>query len=181
MSAKLMLTTLLGLSLGVMAASVYTVDAREVAVVTSFGASIKTVTEPGLYVRVPWPIHQVVRFDQRARLLMVPPAEVLTKDKKNLVVEPFVVWRISNPQLYLEAVANRGGGPDVASAVAEEQISSMVVAAIGDGMGKRDFKQVLGVESAGTDILPASVTDGVAEQAASRLGVPEQGKGAELV
>jgi len=81
------------------------------------------------------------------------------------------VWRVSDPQLYLEAVANRGGGAEAASKVAEEQISSMVVAAIGDGMGKRDFQQVLGVASAETEILPPTVTQGVAEQASARLGV----------
>ena len=49
----------LGLLIGLGAiagASIYTIDAREVAVVTSFGATVKTLTEPGLYFRAPWPI-----------------------------------------------------------------------------------------------------------------------------
>ena len=49
--------------------SIYTVDAREVAVVTLFGKPVKTVMEPGLQAGLPWPLHQVVRFDKRTQLL----------------------------------------------------------------------------------------------------------------
>ena len=54
------------LSLSCLAASVYSLDARELGVVTSFGKPVETVTEPGLHLRVPWPIHQVQTFYQRA-------------------------------------------------------------------------------------------------------------------
>ena len=98
------------LATGILGGSVYTVDAREVAVVTLFGKPVETLTEPGLKVRLPWPIHEVVRFDKRAQLLSVEPAEVLTRDKKNLVVEAFLLWRISDPERFLEAVGTEGTG-----------------------------------------------------------------------
>ena len=59
--------------------------------------------EPGLQAGLPWLLHQVVRFDKRTQLLTVEPAEVLTRDKKNLVVEAFLLWRISDPERFLEA------------------------------------------------------------------------------
>ena len=78
------------LAAALVGSSVYTVDAREVAVVTLFGKPVKTITDPGLQAGLPWPLHQVVRFDKRTQLLSVEPAEILTRDKKNLVVEAFL-------------------------------------------------------------------------------------------
>jgi membrane protease subunit HflC len=75
---KLLLGCLVAAAL--LSASLYTVDAREVVVVTQFGKPVETVIAPGLKVRAPWPLHQVIRYDSRVRLLSVPPSEVLTKE-----------------------------------------------------------------------------------------------------
>jgi membrane protease subunit HflC len=143
--------------------SVYTVDAREVAVVTLFGKPVATVTEPGLRLRAPWPIHEVVRFDSRSQLLSVEPAEVLTRDKKNLVVEAFVLWRVADPERFLEAV----GTPEAA----ETQLSDLVVSRIAAGLGQRDFKELMAVGSDTSAMLPAELAAGVAAVGRERLGV----------
>jgi len=155
----------LALLVGTLAGAVYTVDAREAAVVTMFGAPVRTVTEPGLYVRAPWPLQEVVRFDQRARLLAVPPTEMLTQDKKNLVVEPFVLWRVADPQLFLEAV----GTPEVA----ETQLGDLAVSRIAASLGKREFGNLMAVQDTATanPMLPTNLREGVAEVAARRLGI----------
>jgi membrane protease subunit HflC len=142
---------------------VYTVDAREVAVVTLFGKPVATVTEPGLRLRAPWPIHEVVRFDSRSQLLSVEPAEVLTRDKKNLVVEAFVLWRVADPERFLEAV----GTPEAA----ETQLSDLVVSRIAAGLGQRDFKELMAVGSDTSAMLPAELAAGVAAVGRERLGV----------
>ena len=149
-----------------LAGAVYTVDARETAVVTMFGAPVRTITEPGLYARAPWPLQEVVRFDQRARLLAVPATEMLTQDKKNLVVEPFVIWRVADPQLFLEAVGT--------AEVAETQLGDLAVSRIAASLGKREFGNLMAVQesdSAANPMLPVSLRDGVAEVAARRLGI----------
>ncbi len=153
------------LSTGLMASALTTVDAREVAVVTLFGAPVRTITEPGLYVRAPWPLHEVVRFDRRARLLAVPAAEMLTQDKKNLVVESFVLWRVADPQLFLEAV----GTPEAA----ETQLGDLAVSRIAAALGQREFGTLMAVRdnSTPTPMLPHSLREGVAEVALRRLGV----------
>ena len=51
-------------------------------------------------------------------MLTVEPTEVLTRDKKNLVVETFVLWKVSDPERFLEAV----GTPETA----ETQLSDLV-------------------------------------------------------
>jgi membrane protease subunit HflC len=156
------------LSIGLLAAfaltgSVYTVDAREVAVVLFFGKPVETVTEPGLKMRLPWPLHQVVRFDKRAQLLMVEPAEVLTRDKKNLVVEAFLLWRISDPERFLEAV----GDPDVA----RTQLSDLVVSRIAAALGNRDFSELMTTEETQVAMLPADLLPGIAAVGSKRLGI----------
>lgn len=146
-----------------LAGSVYTLDAREVAVVTLFGAPVRTVLEPGLYLRAPWPLHEVVRFDRRARLLDVAPAELLTADKKNLVVEAFVVWRVSDPERFLETVG--------AEEAAETWLSDLVVSRVAAGLGQREFSDLMNVEASAQDLLPSDVLKDVARIALERLGV----------
>ena len=132
---KLRIGLALGLSLGLLASTVTVVDAREVAVVTAFGKPVRTLTDPGLSFRAPWPIHQVVRFDSRIRLLQVSPQELLTRDKKNLAVEAFVAWRVQDPELYLEAVGS--------TEVAELQLSDLALSRIAAGLGQRDFSELV--------------------------------------
>ena len=155
-------------------ASVYTVDAREVAVVLSFGAPVRTVTQPGLYLKAPWPLHDVVRFDRRARVLIAPPSELLTQDKKNLVVEAFTLWRVEDPQRFLEAF--RPPGVDVVRwedlvASAELRLGDLVTSRIAGALGKKEFTELLAVESSSVELLPVEVAEAITAHAAERFGV----------
>ena len=143
--------------------SVYSLDAREIAVVTLFGKPVKTVTEPGLQVRLPWPVHQVVRFDRRAQLLSVEPAEVLTKDKKNLVVEAFLLWRVTDPERFLEAVGSQDG--------AKTQLSDLVVSRIAAGLGNREFSDLMTTDGQAVTMLPDDLLPGVVATVQERLGI----------
>ena len=143
--------------------SIYTVDAREVAVVTLFGKPVTTVMEPGLQAGLPWPLHQVVRFDKRTQLLTVEPAEVLTRDKKNLVVEAFLLWRISDPERFLEAVGT--------TEVANTQLSDLVASRIAAALGNRDFGELMTTEGDAVAMLPENLLSGIAEIGTKRLGI----------
>lgn len=161
--ADLRLAALGLVPLVVLGASVFTLDAREVAVVTSFGAPVRTIVEPGLYLRAPWPLHEVVRFDARARVLQVSAAELLTADKKNLVVEAFCIWRVSDPQRFLEAV----GTPEAA----EAQLGDLVTSRVAAEIGKVELAGVLNTDPNTGDLLPAAVRTDVATTATERFGV----------
>lgn len=143
--------------------SVYTVDAREVAVVTLFGKPVKTVTEPGLQAGLPWPLHQVVRFDKRTQLLSVETAEVLTRDKKNLVVKAFLLWRISDPERFLEAVGT--------TEIANTQLSDLVASRIAAALGNRDFGELMTTEGDAVSMLPDDLLNGIADIGKERLGI----------
>lgn len=145
-----------------LASTPYTVDAREVAVVTLFGRPVRNLSAPGLYLRAPWPLHQVTRYDRRARLLDVPPTEVLTKDKKNLVVETFVVWRVADAERFLSTV----GTPEAA----ETQLSDLVVSRVAASFGQRDFSLLMSTEAAQA-LIPQDLPVDVAAVAQERLGI----------
>lgn len=160
------LVALLLALLALPAAVLFTVDATETVVVTSFGEPVRTITEPGLYVRAPWPVHQAVRYDRRARVLPVEPAETLTRDKKNLVVEPFVVWRVHDAQRFLETV----GDP----AIAETQLGDLVVSRIAAALGQRDFSELMKVDADGAapdELLPPQILEDLRALSRKRLGV----------
>ncbi|HJN74866.1 MAG TPA: protease modulator HflC [Myxococcota bacterium] len=162
MKRKLVTGAVVAIVCAACVSTLYTVDAREVAVVTFFGKPVANRIEPGLYVRAPWPLHQVTRYDRRARLLDVEPAEVLTRDKKNLVVEAFVLWRVADPERFLESVGS--------AEAAETQLSDLVVSRIAASFGQREFHDLMKVGGS-EPTLPADVVTATAEVANARLGV----------
>ncbi len=157
----------LAVALGaVLSASVFTLDARELGVVTRLGAPVKTVLEPGLNVRLPWPIEQVQRFDSRSHLLQVEAIEVLTQDKKNLVVEAFAVWRIEDPLRFLEAV----GTAELGAA----RLEDLVVSRLAASLGNVAYADLLAVRADATALLPEQALAQVREGAKTRLGIEVQ-------
>jgi membrane protease subunit HflC len=130
------------------------------------GAPVKTVLEPGLNLRLPWPIEQVQRFDSRSHLLGVEAIEVLTQDKKNLVVEVFAVWRIQDPLRFLEAV----GTAELGAA----RLEDLVVSRLAASLGNVAYADLLAVRDDATALLPALALAQVREGAATRLGIEVQ-------
>lgn len=82
----------------------FTVEEGESAVVTTFGKPERAIEEPGLYLRWPWPIQKVYRFDSRVHVLEGTFEETLTKDGKNILIAVYAGWRITEPIKFLERV-----------------------------------------------------------------------------
>ena len=78
-----------------MAICAFQLRINEVAVVTTFGKP-SVVSEPGFQWRLPWPMQQVRLFDNRTHVLSGTQEEVTTGDSINLVVRPFLTWRIDD-------------------------------------------------------------------------------------
>src|SRR4030067_2136916 len=74
----------------------YTVDQTQSALVHQLGKPVKVVTEPGLNLKPPF-IQTVIYFDNRRLIYDATPSVVLTKDKKNLVVDNYARWMIVDP------------------------------------------------------------------------------------
>lgn len=88
--------------------SVFTVDITEHALVLQLQEYKKTISKPGLYFKIP--ILQEAKFFSKQLLVNdAEPAEVITKDKKNLLVDSFSMWRIVDPLKFLQTVRSEAG------------------------------------------------------------------------
>src|SRR5215475_1687740 len=83
----------------------FQVRQSESAVVTTFGAPTRQITEPGLKLKAPWPIERVHKFDQRIQNFEDIPAEGLTKDGFNLITSVYVGWKIVKPEAFFPKFA----------------------------------------------------------------------------
>ena len=84
--------------------SVFIVDATEQIVILPLGKPVRNITKPGLNFKVPFPFQAKISFDNRLLEYDSPPAEILSKDKKTLIVDNYVRWRIIAPLQFLKTV-----------------------------------------------------------------------------
>ena len=84
--------------------SIFIVDETEQVVVLQFGKPVRIITEPGLHIKVPFPIQEKNVFDNRLLEYDSPPEEILSKDKKSLIVDNYVRWQIVDPLQFLKTV-----------------------------------------------------------------------------
>ena len=91
--------------LAILGSSIFTVDQRQHAIVFQLGEVRDVISKPGLYFK--WPMIQNVRyFDKRILTLDTSePERYITSEKKNVLVDSFVKWRIVDPRLYYVSVA----------------------------------------------------------------------------
>lgn len=123
----------------VLGASIFTVDQRQYAIIFQLGEVRDEINEPGLYFK--WPLIQNVRFfDNRILTLDNPePERFITSEKKNVLVDSFVKWRIVDPRLYYISVAGD-------EARAKTRLSQTVNAGLREEFGKRTVHDVVSGE-----------------------------------
>ena len=76
------------------------VDETELVLVQRFGRIVAVYDQPadkGPHLKWPWPMETSLRFDRRLRLSAPPGRELFTRDRKNLIVEAYVGWKIPEP------------------------------------------------------------------------------------
>ena len=121
----------------------YVVDATEYIVRTRFGRPVAVVTEPGLHARVPL-VDAVSRLDARLLYFDAPSAEFLTNDKKNIVVAPFVLWRIEEPLKFLQTLVTRES--------AEARLADLVASETGAALGAVPFTRLVSAVAGEADL-----------------------------
>ena len=95
------LVILIIILLSVVTSAFYTVQENEYALVVRFSKVVDTVQSPGLYFKVPM-IDEVKYFPKTKLFYDVKPSEVLTSDAKNMTVDSFLVWRITDPFVFYQ-------------------------------------------------------------------------------
>ena len=103
----------------------FSVRETEFVLVTQFGRPVRTITTAGLHMK--WFFQTNLYFDKRLRIYNPRPSEFLTQDKKNLVIDNYVAWRIQNPERFVQTV----GDPTAAEMRLHDIIWSGLSAALG--------------------------------------------------
>jgi membrane protease subunit HflC len=160
MSARLNLILLVvALVFFTLSSTIFFVDQRERVIKFKLGQIAKSDYEPGIHVKIPF-INNIRRFDGRVLTLDTAPARYLSGEKKNVLVDSFVLWRISDVASYYTSM--RGN---------EEQAQSRLSQIIKDGLrgefGKRTIQELV---SGDRNEMVASIID-EANKLSSEFGI----------
>ena len=98
----------LALVIALASMSMFTVHITQSAVLLELQKPKEIITEPGLYFKIPF-IQKIRYFSKQLLDNDSPPAEVITRDKKNLLIDNFSLWRITDPLKFLETVRSVNG------------------------------------------------------------------------
>jgi membrane protease subunit HflC len=115
--------------------TIYAVDEREKVIVVRFGQILRFEDKPGLHVKMPF-LDDARYFDSRILTIDADPQPFLTREKKYVVVDSFVKWRVFDAQRYFLTV---GGQENEARRRLEQVINS----GLRDEFGKRDLHIVV--------------------------------------
>jgi len=128
------------IALVIAASTMFIVDQRQVAVIYALGEIKEVITEPGLKFKMPPPFQNVVFLDKRVQSLDSPETRpIFTAEKKSLVIDWLVKWRVSDPRQFI-----RNNGADIRNA--ENRLAPIVQAALNEEVTKLDVRQVLSTE-----------------------------------
>jgi membrane protease subunit HflC len=160
--------------------SLYTVSETQFALITQFGRPVRTVTQAGLHGK--WFFQRALLFDKRLRVYNPAPSEFLTRDKKNLVIENYVAWRIEDPGRFVQSVG------DVPSA--EMRLHDIIWSGLSAAIGNADLDSLVSTDQTkleNTSILDSITASsdraaleqyglGIEDVRIKRLNLPEQNK-----
>lgn len=114
---------------------VFTVGEREKAIKLFLGEITEKEYEPGLHFKIPL-LERVYKFDKRILTLDVQPERVLTNEKKNVIVDSFIKWRIDDAETFF----TRLGGIE---SRANSRLTQFVREGVKDAFGQRTIREVV--------------------------------------
>ena len=115
--------------------SIFIVDETNQVVILQLGKPVKTVTNPGINVKLPFPFQEKITFDDRLLEYDSPPEEILSKDKKSLIVDNYVRWKIVDPLQFLKTVQ--------AIPTAKSRMDDIVYSELRRELGTHDMVEII--------------------------------------
>lgn len=106
--------------------------------VARFGRPLRAATRPGLHWKLPWPIDRAILLDMRRRVYETGLTEMLTRDKKNVIVRTFVVWRVGDPLTFVQSIGEE--------AAAEGKLDGLLTNAAIGTLGGHDLSALVSTE-----------------------------------
>ncbi len=147
------------LLVGLLLSSLFVVNQWEMAIKLQFGKIVDSDYEPGLHFKIPL-IQNVRKFDGRIQTMDSNPERFLTIEKKDVIVNSYAKWRITNAAQYF-----RSTGDNVANAT--RLLSERINTSLRDEFGKRTIQEVISGERA--EIMALLTKD--ADEKAAELGI----------
>ena len=133
----------------------YTVAENEYAYTLRFSEIVNVTKEAGLHFKLPF-IDEVRRFPDTTLIYDIPPSEVLTSDKKNMTVDSYIIWEISDPKTFYRTLGTTNE--------AEARLNAVTYNSLKNLMGKLEQNDIINMDDASerNDIY-AGITTEVAE------------------
>ena len=143
--------------IGLLSSTIFVVDQRQYAAVFAFGELKRVVEEPGLQFKLPPPFQSVQFFERRILTIDTPDAErFITAEKKNLLVDSFVKWRIVEPRKFF--ISFRGD-----ERMAQDRLNQLVKSALNEEFTKRTVRELISEQR---EQVMQNIRKKVAEEAA---------------
>lgn len=139
--------------------SFFIVDETELAIKFRLGEIVRTDYKPGIYFQMPF-VNNVRKFDRRILTLDAQPERYLTFEKKNVIVDAFIKWRISDVANYYTTMAGseRNAG---------QRLSQVIKNGLRDEFGKRTIQEAIsGERSQIMNVITAQI-----EEQAKQFGI----------
>ncbi|MFA9274536.1 MAG: protease modulator HflC [Candidatus Aquirickettsiella gammari] len=120
--------------------TIFVVDQRSHAIVFALGEVKAVISEPGLHFKLPPPFQNVMFLDKRILTIESPEADrFITAEKKNILVDTYVKWHITEPKLYFVSFNGE-------ESRARDRLSQIVKAALNEEITKRSVRDVISGE-----------------------------------
>ena len=134
-------------------------------IVKEFGRIEKVINEPGLYIKIPL-VQEVDTVSKELLLYDIPKSDVITKDKKSMIADSFVLWRITDPKVFAQTLnsstANAEGRIDVAvynsiKNVISSMTQSDIIAARGQELTSYIMTGITSINQYGIEIASVEI------------------------
>ncbi len=130
--------------------STYIVKENEYAYVTRFSKFVKIQDTAGLHFKFP-ALDKIEKIPQYRMMYDIPPSEVLTGDKKTLVVDNFAVWQIDDPYTFMKTVSR--------ISEMENRIDAVVYNAVKNTLGTMDQTAIINSDNRSIDDVNIKITE----------------------
>ena len=128
----------------------YIVRENEYAYVTRFSKFVKIQDTAGLHFKLPL-LDKIEKIPQFRMMYDIPPSEVLTGDKKTLVVDNFTVWQIDDPYTFMRTVSR--------ISEMENRIDAVVYNAVKNTLGTMDQTSIINSDNSSIDDVNNKITE----------------------
>ena len=145
--------------------SSFTVNEKELVIVTRFGKPVRTLNQAGLYFKLPGFLESINRLEKRAKILTTQPIQLLLGDKNPLILTCYVCWKVSDPLVFLQSLTS--------TEISEQKIGDMVNSLLGSTLGDYTIENIINVqpESIKLEEIEKKILDNSKEKAIAKYGI----------